>query len=124
MPKLEILRSSMSKYGVAIVSKSVYQKRDIPAFWFKEEPVNESDNGWRIYGLNDPEDINLDPDNFVLVPFKKVNDLCDLFAQIFWAPTGTDLVVEFTDNKYSDIYCINQEEYIDPHPTWALKAIK
>lgn len=102
-----------NEYGGFMITNSVLNSEEVAAFWFKDEPVVEQDNGWRIVGMNDTGDYIDNPDNWSVVGVNTVFEIMPFILKIFEMPVGTDLQVVFSDEGIvTQIYDVNDEGYL------------
>lgn len=82
-----------------IVSREIYEKKANIKWVYRDEPVNETDSGWRIFAKTDDK-------NLIIVDIDTVIKIEPYFEKVKDFPVGTDLELSkddagkyFTDNK-------------------------
>lgn len=101
-----------SDFGGFTISNNVLKGGDIAAFWYRDVPVDENDNGWRIIGLDDTEEYLNDSNNWSIVGINTVFEIMPFILTIFDLDIGTDLQVVYKDGLPYKIYDVNAGKYI------------
>ena len=60
-------------------------------WFFREESVNPSDNGWRAIGDNDTQEYLDNPENSIVVDFNTLANIEPAVLAVYDMPVGTDL---------------------------------
>lgn len=87
---------STMNLGGSVVSKNILEKRGRVKWCFREESVNNIDNGWRFLSEIDTDEFLADSKNMVI---------CD-WGTIFELPIGTELTLEYDGSQK---YFVNSE---------------
>lgn len=97
--KAKLKELELIKPNGCIVSREIYDKKAKIKWVYRDEPVNETDSGWRIFA-------NTNDKNLIIVDIDTIIKLEPYFEKIIDFPTGTDLELNkddrgkyFTDNK-------------------------
>ena len=61
--------------GGMIITKSIYEGTSKLKWFFREESVNPSDNGWRAIGDNDTQEYLNNPENSIVVDFNTLANI-------------------------------------------------
>ena len=61
--------------GGVIITKSVYEGTSKLKWFFREESVNPSDNGWRAIGDHDTQEYLDNPENSIVVDFNTLANI-------------------------------------------------
>ena len=80
---------STMNLGGSVVSKNILEKRGRVKWCFREESVNNIDNGWRFLSEIDTDEFLADSKNMVI---------CD-WGTIFELPIGTELTLEYDGSQ-------------------------
>lgn len=83
--------------GGVIITKSIYQGTSKLKWFFREESVNPSDNGWRAIGDNDTQEYLNNPENSMVVDFNTLANIEPAVLSVYDMPVGTDLELCFDD---------------------------
>lgn len=83
--------------GGVIITKSIYQGTSKLKWFFREESVNPSDNGWRAIGDNDTQEYLNNPENSMVVDFNTLANIEPAVLSVYDMPVGTDLKFCFDD---------------------------
>lgn len=83
--------------GGVIITKSIYQGTSKLKWFFREESVNPSDNGWRAIGDNDTQEYLNNPENSMVVDFNTLANIEPAVLSVYDMPVGTDLEFFFDD---------------------------
>lgn len=83
--------------GGVIITKSIYQGTSKLKWFFREESVNPSDNGWRAIGDNDTQEYLNNPENSMVVDFNTLANIEPAVLSVYDMPVGTDLEFYFDD---------------------------
>lgn len=85
--------------GGSIVSKNIIDGKGEIKWIFREEPVNQNDNGWRFLSNIDDEQYINNPRNLVVCDFNTVAVIEPAVISIYLLPIGTDLEFVTENNK-------------------------
>ena len=77
--------------GGMIITKSIYEGTSKLKWFFREESVNPSDNGWRAIGDNDTQEYLNNPENSIVVDFNTLANIEPAVLAVYDMPVGTDL---------------------------------
>lgn len=83
--------------GGVIITKSIYQGTSKLKWFFREESVNPSDNGWRAIGDNDTQEYLNNPENSMVVDFNTLANIEPAVLSVYDMPVGIDLEFCFDD---------------------------
>ena len=83
--------------GGVIITKSIYQGTSKLKWFFREESVNPSDNGWRAIGDNDTQEYLNNPENSMVVDFNTLANIEPAVLSVYDMPVGTYLEFCFDD---------------------------
>ena len=83
--------------GGVIITKSIYQGTSKLKWFFREESVNPSDNGWRAIGDNDTQEYLNNPENSMVVDFNTLANIEPAVLSVYDMPVGTGLEFCFDD---------------------------
>lgn len=83
--------------GGVIITKSIYQGTSKLKWFFREESVNPSDNGWRAIGDNDTQEYLNNPENSMVVDFNTLANIEPAVLSVYDMPVGKDLEFCFDD---------------------------
>ena len=83
--------------GGVIITKSIYQGTSKLKWFFREESVNPSDNGWRAIGDNDTQEYLNNPENSMVVDFNTLANIEPAVLSVYDMPVGTDIEFYFDD---------------------------
>lgn len=87
--------------GGCIVTKSLLEGESHFKWLFREEPVNEIDNGWRAFGAEDTEEYVNNADNLAICDFNTLVNIEPVILNVYEMPVGADLeFVEDSTGKY------------------------
>lgn len=86
------MKKSMNMGG-SVVSKNILQKKGRLKWCFREQSVNNIDNGWRFLSEIDTEDYLADVSNMVVCDWGTIFELEPAIAPIFDMPVGTELTL-------------------------------
>lgn len=86
------MKKSMNMGG-SVVSKNILEKKGRLKWCFREQSVNNIDNGWRFLSEIDTEDYLADASNLVVCDWGTVFELEPAIALIFDMPVGTELTL-------------------------------
>jgi len=82
-----------SGLGGCIISNNILENKGSIKWCFREEPVNELDNGWRFLSDVDTDEFLSDSRNLSICDYQKVIDLEPAVFAIYELPIGTDLTI-------------------------------
>lgn len=106
----------MSKFmenpGGCVVSKNILEEKGAVKWCFREEPVDENDNGWRFFSDIDDEEYLQDDENLTICDFNTVANIDPAIIIIYNMPVGTDLEL-VKDGKKSIFLDANTGQEID-----------
>ena len=77
--------------GGCIITKSLYEGSSKLKWIFREESVNQVDNGWRAIGDTDTQEYINTPGNNMVVDFDRLVEIEPAVLAIYDMPVGTDL---------------------------------
>lgn len=86
------MKKSMNMGG-SVVSKNILEKKGRLKWCFREQSVNNIDNGWRFLSEIDTEDYLADVSNMVVCDWGTIFELEPAIAPIFDMPIGTELTL-------------------------------
>ena len=92
------MHKSMNLGGV-IVSKNILDGKAKLRWCFKQEGVNELDNGWRFLSEIDTEDFLADSNNMIVCDWGTIFEIEPAVAAIYDLPIGSDLTLEYMNGK-------------------------
>jgi len=99
------MKKSMN-LGGAIVSNNILEGKGRVKWCFREESVNDIDNGWRFLSEIDTDDFLSDSKNMCICDWGTIIEIEPAVIPIFELPIGTELTLEYSDSKK---YFINSE---------------
>ena len=85
--------------GGMIITKSIYEGTSKLKWFFREESVNPSDNGWRAIGDNDTQEYLNNPENSIVVDFNTLANIEPAVLAVYDMPVGTDLEFCFDNTR-------------------------
>lgn len=85
--------------GGCIVSKNILNHNGNLKWLFREESVNEVDNGWRFLSDIDTDEFINNPNNMTVCDFNTVVEIEPAVLAIYHLPVGTDLQLVVENNK-------------------------
>ena len=77
--------------GGVMITKSIYQGTSKLKWFFREESVNQSDNGWRAIGDSDTQEYLDNTENSMVVDFNTLANIEPAVLSVYDMPAGTDL---------------------------------
>ena len=77
--------------GGVVITKSIYQGTSKLKWFFREESVNPSDNGWRAIGDNDTQEYINNSENLIVVDFNTLANIEPAVLSVYDMPVGTHL---------------------------------
>uniref|UniRef100_I5AXN5 Immunity protein Imm33 domain-containing protein n=1 Tax=Eubacterium cellulosolvens (strain ATCC 43171 / JCM 9499 / 6) TaxID=633697 RepID=I5AXN5_EUBC6 len=80
--------------GGCIITRSLYERSSKLKWMFRENPVNDADNGWRALGDTDTEEYINIPENNIVVDFDRLVEMEPAVLAVYSLPVGTDLVFD------------------------------
>lgn len=86
------MKKSMNMGG-SVVSKNILEAKGRLKWCFREQSVNNIDNGWRFLSEIDTEDYLADASNMVVCDWGTIFELEPAIAPIFDMPVGTELTL-------------------------------
>lgn len=93
--KNEFIKNS----GGCIVSKNIIEGKGKIKWVFREESVNENDNGWRFFSDIDDDQYVNDANNLIVCDYNTVANIEPALISIYLFPVGTDFEFIIKDNK-------------------------
>lgn len=110
---MENKKLDVNKYGGFLITKSVLEKEDIGAFWFREESPIQELNGWNIFGLNDSKEYLEQAENWTVATIDNIFELMPHVVTIFNAPYDSEFEIEYDEEAIvTRIFYVNLEKYI------------
>ncbi|MCJ7967018.1 MULTISPECIES: DUF2185 domain-containing protein [Clostridia] len=97
---------STMNLGGSVVSKNILEKRGRVKWCFREESVNNIDNGWRFLSEIDTDEFLADSKNMVICDWGTIFEIEPAIAPIFELPIGTELTLEYDGSQK---YFVNSE---------------
>ena len=95
------MKQYITNGGGCIVTKSVLQGNTPLKWLFREEPVNEVDNGWRAMGRDDTQEYIDESSNHAICDINTLINIEPTVLNVYEMPVGTDLeFVEDATGKY------------------------
>ena len=88
---------STMNLGGSVVSKNILEKRGRVKWCFREESVNNIDNGWRFLSEIDTDEFLADSKNMVICDWGTIFEIEPAIAPIFELPIGTELTLEYSN---------------------------
>jgi len=85
--------------GGSIVSRNILEKKGKVKWCFREESVNNIDNGWRFLSEIDTDEYLQDASNMVVCDWGTLFEIEPAIAPIFNMPIGTDLTLLYENGK-------------------------
>lgn len=85
--------------GGTIITKSIYKGTSKLKWFFREESVNPSDNGWRAIGDHDTQEYLDDSDHAMVVDFNTLARIEPAVLSVYDMPIGTELELRMDNNK-------------------------
>ena len=87
--------------GGCIVSRNILENKAKLKWCFREEGINELDNGWRFLSEKDTDDYLKDISNLLVCDWGTIFELEPAIALIYGMPIGTELTLIYEEgNKY------------------------
>ena len=77
--------------GGAMVTKSLLEGTSELKWFYRENPVDQQDNGWRAIGDTDTQEYIDEPSNSVIVDFNSLIQIEPAVLSICHLPVGTEL---------------------------------
>ena len=93
---------STMNLGGSVVSKNILEKRGRVKWCFREESVNNIDNGWRFLSEIDTDEFLADSKNMVICDWGTIFEIEPAIAPIFdlkWSESWNPPVDNFGDTK-------------------------
>ena len=97
--RLEENMHSTMNLGGSVVSKNILEKRGRVKWCFREESVNNIDNGWRFLSEIDTDEFLADSKNMVICDWGTIFEIEPAIAPIFELPIGTELTLEYDGSQ-------------------------
>lgn len=95
------MKQYITNGGGCIVTQSVLQGKTPLKWLFREEPVNEIDNGWRAMGRDDTQEYIDQSANHAICDINTLINIEPAVLNVYEMPVGTDLeFVEDATGKY------------------------
>lgn len=85
--------------GACVVSRSVLEGLTPVRWLFREQPIADSDTGWRFLGLDDTQDYVNDPVNMTVTDWNAVATLEPAVIPTLGMPVGSDLQLVREDGR-------------------------
>ena len=90
---------STMNLGGCVVSKNILEKRGRLKWCFREESVNNIDNGWRFLSEIDTDEFLADSKNMVICDWGTIFVIETANALFFELPIGTELTLEYDGSQ-------------------------
>lgn len=90
---------STMNLGGSVASKNILEKRGRVKWCFREESVNNIDNGWRFLSEIDTDEFLADSKNMVICDWGTIFEIEPAIALIFELPIGTELTLEYDGSQ-------------------------
>ena len=90
---------STMNLGGCVVSKNILEKRGRLKWCFREESVNNIDNGWRFLSEIDTDEFLADSKNMVICDWGTIFEIEPAITLIFELPIGTELTLEYDGSQ-------------------------
>ncbi len=91
--------NTVKDLGGCIVSNNILNGKGTIKWVFREEPVNDRDNGWRFLSNIDDEDYINNPLNLSVCDFNSIKVFEPSIFLIYNLPIGTELEIINENNK-------------------------
>lgn len=85
--------------GGCIISKNILDAKGRLRWCFREESVNELDNGWRFLSEIDTDEFLSESGNMAVCAWSTIVEIEPAVMAIFNLPIGTELVLEYEGSK-------------------------
>lgn len=96
--------------GGSIVSMNILEKKGRMKWCFREESVNEIDNGWRFLSEVDTDDYLQDASNMIVCDWATIIEIEPAILPIFNMPIGTELTLVYEEERKYFIYSESGEK--------------
>ena len=100
------MKESMNMGGV-VVSKNVLEGKGRVKWCFREQSVNNLDNGWRFLSEIDTDAFLEDVSNMVVCDWGTIFEIEPAIMPIFRLPVGTELTLIYDGNEKYFVYTEN-----------------
>lgn len=97
------MKKSMNMGG-SVVSRNLLESKGRLKWCFRENSVNEVDNGWRFLSEIDTDEYLKNASNMVVCDWGIIFEIEPAIASIFDMPVGTDLTLVYEDDRRFFIY--------------------
>ncbi|MGY3665815.1 MAG: immunity protein Imm33 domain-containing protein [Roseburia sp. 1XD42-69] len=105
------MKKSMNMGG-SIVSKNILEKKGRLKWCFRENGVNEIDNGWRFLSEIDNDEYLKNAANMVVCDWGTIFEIEPAILPIFDMPVGTDLTLVYEGQKKYFIFTDTGEKCV------------
>ncbi len=85
--------------GGSVVSKNILEKKGRIKWCFRENGVNELDNGWRFLSDIDTDEFLEDAKHMAICDWGTIIEIEPAVAMIYELPVGTELTLEVENGK-------------------------
>ena len=90
---------NLFNYGGCIVSKNILDNKGKLKWCFREEPVNELDNGWRFLSDIDTDEFLEEVENMNVCSWETIFYIEPAVMKISNLPIGTELILEYDSKR-------------------------
>lgn len=97
------MKKSMNMGG-SVVSKNILENKGRLKWCFRENSVNEVDNGWRFLSEIDTDEYLEDASNMVICDWETIFEIEPAIAPIFAMPIGTELTLVYEKDRKFFVY--------------------
>lgn len=97
------MKKSMNMGG-SIVSKNILEHKGKLKWCFREQSVNEIDNGWRFLSEIDTNEFLQQPSSMAICDWGTVFEIEPAIMPIFDMPVGTELTLIYENGRKFFIY--------------------
>ena len=101
-----------SQYGGFIVSKNITNNGKKAKYCYRDKMTKKELNGWTILSEIDDDRYAKDPKNFEIVSATTMFKFCPFMRELFEAPYGTDLLIQYGSGKIPFFYDMRQEKNV------------
>lgn len=105
------MKKSMNMGG-SVVSKNILENKGRLKWCFRENSVNEVDNGWRFLSEIDTDEYLADASNMVICDWGTIFEMEPAIAPIFDMPIGTELTLVYEKDKKFFVYTETGKELV------------
>ena len=85
------------KAGGSMITRSVLDHQTRIRWVFREESINEVDNGWRVFGESDDEAYINQSQNHAIVDFNTLIDFLPALFNVYDMPVGSELMINYDE---------------------------